>query len=94
MRIYFQFSLPVNYIIEKKGEPQLEKAMHDIGINFHFFEVQGNDDKSSIKWSSLDGTFNIESLIMQKAQYPQGDSPSQIRQISYSRTKKSLQMKK
>ena len=36
--------------------------MYDIGINFHFLEVQGNDGKSSIKWSSLDGTFTIESL--------------------------------
>ena len=61
MRFYFQFSLPVNCIIEQKKN-QLEKEMHDIGINFHFLEVQGNDGKSSIKWSSLDGTFTIESL--------------------------------
>ena len=62
MRFYFQFSLPVNCIIEQKREPQVEKTMHDLGINFHFFEVQGNDGKSSIQWSSLDGTFTIESL--------------------------------
>ncbi|XP_068690075.1 uncharacterized protein [Montipora foliosa] len=33
----------------------IRKAMHDTGVNFYFFEVKGDDGKSSIKWSSLDG---------------------------------------
>ena len=31
--------------------------MSDIGVRFQFFEVQGDDSKSSVKWSSLDGRF-------------------------------------
>lgn len=30
---------------------------NDIGVRFQFFEVQGDDGKSSVKWSSLDGRF-------------------------------------
>ena len=59
----FIFSLVCLLIVSlNKKKNQLEKEMHDIGINFHFLEVQDNDGKSSIKWSSLDGTFTIESL--------------------------------
>lgn len=47
----------VNWAIEQKQEKQMEKAMSDIGVRFQFFEVQGDDGKSSVKWSSLDGRF-------------------------------------
>jgi len=45
----------INWTIEQKREEHLERAMRNIGISFHFFEVKGDDGKSSIKWSSLDG---------------------------------------
>ena len=47
----------VNWAIEQKREKQMEKAMSDIGVRFQSFEVQGDDSKSSVKWSSLDGRF-------------------------------------
>ena len=60
----FIFSLVCLLIVslKKKENPNLRKQCMTLASTFTFFEVQGNDGKSSIKWSSLDGTFTIESL--------------------------------
>ncbi|KAJ7391179.1 hypothetical protein OS493_019310 [Desmophyllum pertusum] len=56
----------VNWAIEQKREEHLEKAMQDIGINFHIFEVRGDDGKASTTWTSLDG--NELNVVLEKTQ--------------------------
>lgn len=39
----------------EERERDMEKAMREIGVCFQFFEVRGDDGKSSVKWSSFNG---------------------------------------